>query len=143
MKTVHEIKMEAKHGDSLIDHIRENPGSKECEKPSHNILQATQIIPPGRHFFYFIYDRKSIFLSPTYSIVRFKDTSVFLNEIVVEQRESELKRVTLERKIDNVETGEFKRERSVFKTYQEDCDDLVKAMVATDVKFSKILRLTR
>ena len=75
--------------------------------------------------------------------MRFKDTSVFLNEIVVEQRESELKRVTLERKIDNVETGEFKRERSVFKTYQEDCDDLVKAMVATDVKFSKILRLTR
>lgn len=68
---------------------------------------------------------------------------MFLNEIVVEQRESELKRVTLERKIDNVETGEFKRERSVFKTYQEDCDDLVKAMVATDVKFSKILRLTR
>ena len=68
---------------------------------------------------------------------------MFLNEIVVEQRESELKRVTLERKIDNVETGEFKREGSVFKTYQEDCDDLVKAMVATDVKFSKILRLTR
>ena len=65
--------------------------------------------------------------------MRFKDTSVFLNEIIVEQRETELKRVTLERKIEETETGEFKRERSVFKTYQEDCDDLIKAMLASDI----------
>jgi hypothetical protein len=38
MKTVHEIKMESKHGDSLLDYIRENQGSKECDKPSQNIL---------------------------------------------------------------------------------------------------------
>ena len=58
---------------------------------------------------------------------------MFLNEIIVEQRETELKRVTLERKIEETETGEFKRERSVFKTYQEDCDDLIKAMLASDI----------
>jgi hypothetical protein len=56
-------------------------------------------------------------LSPTYSIVRFKDTNVFLNEIIVERRESELKKVTLERQIEESDTGEFKRERSVFKTF--------------------------
>ena len=68
---------------------------------------------------------------------------MFLNEMVVEKRETELQKVTLERKIDETETGEFVRARSVFKTYQEDCDDLVKAMMSTDLKFSKISRLCR
>lgn len=68
---------------------------------------------------------------------------MFLNEMVVERRDTELKKVKLERKYDDSVIGEFRRERSVFKTYQEDCDDLVKAMCASDLKFSKISRLCR
>ena len=41
MKTVHEIKMENKHGDALPEYIKENPADKECDKPSQNIMQAT------------------------------------------------------------------------------------------------------
>ena len=82
-------------------------------------------------------------MSPTYSIVRFKNSNVFLNEIIVEKRDTELKKVTLERKIEDTDPGEFKRERSVFKTYQEDCEDLLKAMLSSDLKFSKISRLCR
>jgi hypothetical protein len=51
----------------------------------------------------------------------------------VEQRDYDLKRVTLERKLDETEGGEFKRERSVFKTYQEDCSAVTKSMCATDI----------
>lgn len=39
MKTVHEIKMERKHGNNLSAVIEQDPSCKECEnKPSQNLL---------------------------------------------------------------------------------------------------------
>jgi len=48
-------------------------------KKLDNIPQYTNYISPGKHFFYFVYKRDYIFLSPRYDIVRFKGTNVLLN----------------------------------------------------------------
>ena len=55
-------------------------------------------------------------LSPDYSIVRFKGTNVFLNQIEVKKRETELKRVSIKRNLDEM-VGGFRKEKSVFRTY--------------------------
>ena len=74
------------------------------------MIQHSQYIPPGRHYLYFIYDRKSIFLSPAHSIVKFKGTNIFLNQLIVTQRgEDELKRFTVEREETIDEGAEFDR----------------------------------
>ena len=80
MKSIFEIKMEKQKGDELAQFIQENKDVEmKSSKVSHNIIQNTQYIPAGRHFFYFVYNRKRVILSPDYSIVRFKGTNVFLN----------------------------------------------------------------
>lgn len=50
----------------------------------------TNYIPTGKHFFYYIFQNKYLFLSPKYDIVRFKGSNVFLNTIVVKARTKEL-----------------------------------------------------
>jgi hypothetical protein len=142
MKTIFEIKMEKQKGDDLLKFIEENKDVEmKSGKPSHNVIQNSQYVPPGRHFFYFVYNRKRVILSPDYSIVRFKGTNVFLNQVEVRKRDFELKRVTLTRSMDD--SGEFKRERSVFRTYQEDAEDSLKLMLLQDIKYSKIMRLCK
>jgi len=103
MKSLHEVKTEKEKGNQLRDFIkkckRENtPELLESTKAPLNIIQNTQILPPGKHYMYFIYNRKHIFLSPGHSIVRFKGSNVYLNQVIVTQRHAdELKKVTIKR----------------------------------------------
>ena len=41
------------------------------------------MVPPGIHYFYFVKEKSTIFLSPKYEVVRFKKTEIFLNRIKV------------------------------------------------------------
>ena len=52
----------------------------------HHILLYAAMAPPGQHFFYFVRESGEMFLSPRYEIVRFKNTSVYLNRLVVDPR---------------------------------------------------------
>ena len=76
-------------------------------------------MPPGKHYFYFIYDRKFVFLSPMYEINRYKGTNVFLNSFTVQKRKVELERFFAggSKNASNIEMKEFKYEKSVFRTY--------------------------
>jgi len=74
------------------------------------------MVPEGKHYFYFIFDRKHIFLSPNYDIVRFKGTNVFLNAINVKPREGPISHVTLPRPYKK-NTGPFNKDRSVFAAF--------------------------
>lgn len=48
-----------------------------------NIVQLySNYVAPGTHFFYFVKQNGTIFLSPKYDIVRFKTTNVFLNRMI-------------------------------------------------------------
>ena len=51
-----------------------------------NALVFNDFLPPGRHFFYFVKSMRHYFLSPRYPIVSFKDSHIYLNEIVVYPR---------------------------------------------------------
>lgn len=73
--------------------------------------------------------------------MRFGESSVFLNEIEVEQRNELPKKISLKQNRSNQDGNVFKKERSVFKTYQEDDPDFVHRMIKCDLKYSKIERL--
>ena len=48
-----------------------------------NIVQLySNYDAPGTHFFYFVKQNGTIFLSPKYDVVRFKTTNIFLNRII-------------------------------------------------------------
>lgn len=52
-----------------------------------NIIQLySNYVAPGAHFFYFVKQNGTIFLSPKYDVVRFKTTNVFLNRIIQHPR---------------------------------------------------------
>jgi hypothetical protein len=53
------------------------------EHREENSIQFSSFLKPGKHFFYFIYDLKHVFLSPNHNIVRFSGTNVFLNTVEV------------------------------------------------------------
>ena len=44
----------------------------------NTVVLYANMVPPGTHYFYFVRDRGSIFLSPKYDVVRFKNTNIFL-----------------------------------------------------------------
>lgn len=87
LKTLHELKLERKKGNGLLGYLeQEGKQALRSQQDELNVLQFASIIPAGRHFFYFIFDRQYICLSASYPIARFKDTNVFLNELQVAAR---------------------------------------------------------
>ena len=81
-------------------------------------------------------------LSSELPIVRYEGSNVFLNEITVESRQGLPPAAKLKRsaKNKNAQDGVFRKERSIFKTYQEDDDDFVARMMKADLKYSKLPR---
>ena len=91
MKTGFEMKLERAKGENLQSFLEQNKEKKLLSSQKmDNVMQFSNFMPPGRHFFYFIYDRKFIFVSPNYDIVRYKGTKVFLNQITVPPRREPL-----------------------------------------------------
>ena len=87
MKTGFEIKLESAKGENLESWLEQNKDRRLLSSQKEdNIMQFTSLMTPGKHFFYLIYDRKSIFISPHYDIVRYKGTNVFLNQVIVPPR---------------------------------------------------------
>ena len=84
----------------------------------NQILLYANMAPPGQHFFYFSRESGEIFLSPRYDIVRFKDTSIYLNRIVIKARLDEI--IALQSVNVNEEEAIFIKDRSVFKDFRED-----------------------
>ena len=80
---------------------------------------ASQFVPAGTHYFYFVRNKGTIFLSPNYEVVRFKSTNIFLNRIVVGRRLVDVETVHIAKDIDDIEPV-FMKDRSVFRDYRED-----------------------
>lgn len=84
----------------------------------NTIVLYGNMVPPGTHYFYFVRDRGSIFLSPKYDVVRFKNTNIFLNRIIVKRRIKDLDTVHIARDADDDEAV-FMKDRSVFREFIE------------------------
>ena len=99
LKTGHELKLERKKGEQLQAYLqKEGKQALRSPKDELNILQYASVIPAGRHFFYFIFDRRYICLSASHPIARFKDSNVFLNELTVTHRKEPLQSVKLQKR---------------------------------------------
>lgn len=84
----------------------------------NTVVLYANMVPPGTHYFYFVKDRGSIFLSPKYDVIRFKNTNVFLNRIIVKRRIKDLDTVHIARDEDDLEAV-FMKDRSVFRDFIE------------------------
>lgn len=69
-----------------LEKFLKDPSKRISKKAAENIISYCNYVPPGKHFFYYIYKNDYIFLSPKYDIVRFKGSNVFLNTIKVSER---------------------------------------------------------
>lgn len=71
----------------------------KSRKKDENLIRHTHFLPPGKHFFYFVYKNEYIFLSPNFDIVRFKGSNALVNTIQVAPRIEHLELITLGRNI--------------------------------------------
>jgi hypothetical protein len=97
------------------------------------------MVPPGVHYFYFVRDRGTIFLSPQYEVVRFKTTNIFLNRILINRRLEDIDTVHVA-KDGEEEEAVFMKDRSVFRDYREDTQVFIRKCFDEDNWFGKIVR---
>ena len=97
------------------------------------------MVPPGNHFFYFAREGGEIFLSPKYEIVRFKQTNVYLNRVIVKARLEEV--IAVQEINMDEEEAVFMKDRSAFKDFKEDTVAFLRKCLEQDIEFSKLPRL--
>ena len=88
MKTARIMKLERLAVDIPVDEI---PRHVYTMDNMTNICAA--MVPPGTHYFYFVKEKSTIFLSPKYEVVRFKSTNIFLNRVFVKKRLEDIETV--------------------------------------------------
>ena len=80
-------------------------------------LCYANFVAPGPHYFYFVQGKNRVFLSPNYEAVRFKETNVFLNRIILKPKIHEFESVfTLKEGLEDEEL--FLIDHSVFAKYE-------------------------
>ena len=100
---------------------------------------AAAMAPPGQHFFYFVREKGSIFLSPKHEVVRFKSTNIFLNRVKISKRLDDLEAIH-QAKDGEEDEAVFMKDRSIFKDYREDTEAFLQKMFDEDIQFGKISR---
>lgn len=95
------------------------------------------MVPPGDHYFYFVKEKGTIFLSPNYEVIRFKSTNIFLNRVTVTKRHDDVETVHVAKAVE-AEEPVFMKDRSVFKDYREDSQEFLLKCFLEDIQFSKI-----
>jgi hypothetical protein len=103
----------------------------------NTVVLYANMVPPGQHYFYFVKDRGSIFLSPKYEVIRFKNTNVFLNRIIVKRRIKDMDTVHMAKDADDDEAV-FMKDRSVFRDFIENTPQRLRKAFDEDIQFSKI-----
>ena len=82
-------------------------------------LLFSNFVAPGHHYFYLVQGSERVFLSPNYDVVRFKDSSVFLNRITVQAKDHQFDSAfTL--KEGNGDEEVFLIEHSIFSKYEQE-----------------------
>lgn len=110
MKSQFEIELEIEKGADLFEYLKFSGDRSRSRKKDLNVIQFSSMIPPGKHYFYFVLDRRNIFLSSDYQIVRFKQTNVFLNMIEVSPHSIIEESIKNETNFDDLESEETEEE---------------------------------
>lgn len=109
----------------------------------NQVMLYCNLVQPGSHYFYFVAGQTgSIVLSPTYQIVKFKETNVFMNRIQVQPENTEFDTVHVIKGTGDEEVV-FIKDRSVFKDYKDDNKVFLRKCFDQDIAYSKILRTVK
>lgn len=134
MKTLRVLNVEKFQLDTKEDEI-----PKKVYTLDNNVAITSSMVPAGTHYFYFVRDKGTIFLSPNYEVVRFKSTNIFMNRIVLGRRLLDIETVHIAKDVDDIEPV-FMKDRSVFRDYREDTQNFLERCFEEDFAFSKIPR---
>lgn len=85
----------------------------------NHMMLYTNYVPPGTHYFYFVWEDGKIFLSSNYDVTRFKTTKIFLNKLIVNPRIYDFDAIFTVKGGDD-EEAVFMKDRSVFKDFRDD-----------------------
>ena len=138
MKSLRKLNMEKFPMDTIEADI-----PKKIKTLDTQVVLCAQMVPPGYHYFYFVKDKGTIFLSPNYEVVRFKKTNIFLNRILVIKRLEDMTETVHVAKAIDDEEPQFMKNRSVFKNYREDTQAYLRKCFEEDFQFSKVPKLTK
>jgi hypothetical protein len=120
----------------------EEPIPKATFVLDNHIKIFSNYVPPGTHYFYFVWQEGKIFLSASYDIARFKTTKIFLNRLTVKPRVYDFDTVHTVKGGDD-EEAVFMKDRSVFKDFRDDNKQFLKKCFEQDIEFSKIIRVVK
>ncbi|CDW72567.1 UNKNOWN [Stylonychia lemnae] len=108
-----------------------------------SLFQYTNFLPSGKHFFYFIKKGKYFCLSDKYNITQFKNTNLYMNEIIINKREWIISDVQPRDKDGKGAASKFDKMRSVFRNFREDSEETLRKMFELDFASSKISRIIK
>lgn len=145
MRTNQEIKQLRIKGETTIKELDDNHRAKlgKSKKKDDNVIRYTNFIPPGKHFFYFIYKNEYVFLSPNYDVVRFKGSKALINTVTILPRIEPLELITLGRNVYANQDLKFNKDKSVWKTYLEDDSEHLERCLAQDLEYGKLFRVAK
>ena len=90
---------------------------KEIFVKDNEIALYGSMVPPGQHFFFLCFEKSTMFLSSKHEVVRFKNTNIYLNRIIVKPRlEDTLNTVFVTKGVEE-EAEQFLKDRSVFASF--------------------------
>ena len=103
-----------------------------------------RFLPAGKHYFFFIKGGKQFMLSKTFPTRLFKKSNIVMNYVDVQKREWPLVELpTQEEEEGGDENSEFDKNKTVFKAWREDTDEVLRRCFETDIGYSKLHRITK
>jgi hypothetical protein len=125
----------------------EGEGEGEGEKvhdPVEDVYSFCDYLPPGKHYFYFIKNKKYFTLCKRYKIGRFKECkNVWLNYVEVEQDFSKVELLYEKQKRKEVERQDDIRDFFLYRNWKTDDEVILKKMFETDWGYTKIFRVIK
>jgi hypothetical protein len=101
----------------------------------------SKFVPSGRHYFYFIKHAKYYCLSDRYPIKKFKQTNLYMNEIVMHPKTWQIKDFDIGEVLGVKKKSKFDISKSIFKTWKVETPDLLSKMFELDFKYTKIKKI--
>ena len=75
-------------------HLQEDDDlDEDIDEDENPMYSYVNFLPHGKHYFYFIKKGKYFCLSERYTVKQFKNTNLFMNEIIVAKRDHEITEV--------------------------------------------------
>eukprot|EP00347_Sterkiella_histriomuscorum_P011119 403373687 len=108
-----------------------------------NVFKYTNFLPSGKHYFYFIKKGKYYCLSDKFPVKRFKNTNLYMNEIIINKRDWAISDVQPRTKDSNDPYNRFDKSRSVFRNFRDDDEELLRKIFELDFSYSKIARIIK